>query len=189
MIPDSIIVRVAKSLAMAAEQNHIAYQRPSVHMLFTGVKELDAKSADIFRSLGCTARCGSPGQLAQSFESESAESTLAEPLPQPHTISGEEIHTGNLFLPTLNLDVSAIISDLCHYPGQTLCEDATRVAAIVVQQKEELEKPLLHTLYRLFCAAERIIMAETAYVVLENIVQTLVISGGGTTVAHCHLII
>ena len=158
--------RIAMALITASSQNRIFYHQPSVHLWFTGVSALDTRTSSIFESLGCRVECGAPSDIVQRLSLKQRPQHLSflpiDPSVDPHF----------LFLPVINVDVSsaiAIISDLCHQPSQHLVEDAQKVKAVMSQWKEERVDPILPKLFRLLCAAERLIMCQTAFDVFQSI--------------------
>ena len=168
-LPSSI--RIAKGLCQAAEQNPIFYQRPQVHLWFTGLIDIDGeKVCSLYQGLGCHAQVGSAQELCDQFVEKF---NSGQPLA---FLNLPGVDPSFPFLEILNVDVSsmiAIITDLCHRPHQLLSEESQRVPAIIQQWTDEREDPLLPRLFELFDISKRIVMPETAFRIFETIVTTL----------------
>ncbi|TPX70582.1 hypothetical protein SpCBS45565_g01671 [Spizellomyces sp. 'palustris'] len=194
--PTLPIYQQAKRLLMAAEQNSLHYQTPTVVMKFVGKEEVDMRIQDTLRSMGILVEIHgdnanlNPKELGKTYDDSEvrngqpsdASFTNREPLSFNNEASVSRLQTDATLHPgiadTLNLDVTtliALVTDIAHRLD-TIPVAALDIPSLQLQASQESKRPLLPTLRDMF-QTRCLVTTSTA---LRKFVDILKVLGGPT---------
>ncbi|KND03493.1 uncharacterized protein SPPG_00977 [Spizellomyces punctatus DAOM BR117] len=193
--PTLPIYQQAKRLLMAAEQNSLHYQTPTVVMKFVGKEEVDMRVQDTLRSMGILVEIHGdnanidPKELGKTYNDSQIRNGPPDPSSTnrgPPSFNNEAsvsrlqtdatLHPG--IADTLNLDVTtliALVTDITHRLD-TIPVAAFDIPSLQLQASQETRRPLLPTLRDMF-HTRYLVTTSTA---LRKFVDILKVLGGPT---------